>query len=87
MGSRRHINLPGVRVNLPPLTEKDLADVEVGAELGVDFVALSFCREASDIETLRTCSGNTAARLASWPRSRTSQQSAISTTSLTRRML
>src|SRR4030095_7656483 len=53
MGSRRHINLPGVRVNLPPLTEKDLADVEVGAELGVDFVALSFCREASDIETLR----------------------------------
>jgi pyruvate kinase len=53
MGSRRHINLPGVRVNLPPLTEKDLADVEVGAEMGVDFVALSFCREASDIETLR----------------------------------
>ena len=42
MGSRRHINLPGVKVNLPPLTEKDLADVELGAELGVDFVALSF---------------------------------------------
>ena len=53
MGSRRHINLPGVRVNLPPLTEKDLADVAVGAELGVDFVALSFCREASDVDALR----------------------------------
>jgi pyruvate kinase len=53
MGSRRHINLPGVKVNLPPLTEKDLADVEVGAEMQVDFVALSFCREPSDVEELR----------------------------------
>ena len=49
LGSRRHINLPGVRVNLPPLTEKDVADVAVGCELGVDFIALSFCREAGDI--------------------------------------
>jgi pyruvate kinase len=53
LGSRRHINLPGVKVNLPPLTEKDLADVAVGAEVGVDFVALSFCREAGDIIELR----------------------------------
>lgn len=53
LGSRRHINLPGVRVNLPPLTEKDLADVAVGAEMNVDFVALSFCREASDVVALR----------------------------------
>ena len=54
MGSRRHINLPGVKVGLPPLTEKDLADVAVGTELGVDFVALSFCREAGDVAALRT---------------------------------
>lgn len=53
MGSRRHINLPGVKVNLPPLTEKDLADVAVGAEVQVDFVALSFCREPSDVDELR----------------------------------
>ncbi len=53
LGSRRHINLPGVKVNLPPLTEKDLADVELGAGLGVDFVALSFCREAADILELK----------------------------------
>ncbi len=53
LGSRRHINLPGVRVNLPPLTEKDLADVALGAELAVDFVALSFVREAADIRELR----------------------------------
>ena len=53
LGSRRHINLPGVRVNLPPLTEKDMADVSLGVELGVDFVALSFVREQSDIAELR----------------------------------
>jgi pyruvate kinase len=53
LGSRRHINLPGVRVNLPALTKKDLADVALGAELAVDFVALSFVHEASDIEELR----------------------------------
>lgn len=53
MGSRRHINLPGVKVNLPPLTEKDLADVALGCSLNVDFVALSFCREATDVKILR----------------------------------
>ena len=53
LGSRRHINLPGIRVNLPPLTKKDIADVKLGAELAVDFVALSFVREASDLAELR----------------------------------
>src|SRR6266542_3325103 len=53
LGSRRHINLPGVHVNLPPLTEKDLADISLGAELGVDFVALSFVRQKSDLDELR----------------------------------
>ncbi|MEP6956531.1 MAG: pyruvate kinase, partial [Chthoniobacterales bacterium] len=53
LGSRRHINLPGVRVNLPPLTQKDLDDVRVGAEMNVDFVALSFARQRSDLEELR----------------------------------
>jgi pyruvate kinase len=53
LGSRRHINLPGVRVNLPPLTEKDLDDVALGVELKVDFVALSFARQTSDLQALR----------------------------------
>jgi pyruvate kinase len=53
MGSRRHINLPGVRVKLPALTEKDIADLEVGMECKVDLVALSFVREAADVKTLR----------------------------------
>src|SRR5881227_3115469 len=53
LGSRRHINLPGVHVNLPSLTRKDLADVSLGAEVGADFIGLSFVREKSDIEQLR----------------------------------
>ena len=51
--SKRHINLPGVKVNLPAFTEKDRGDTEVGIEEGIDFVALSFVREAKDIEMLR----------------------------------
>lgn len=53
LGSRRHINLPGVRVSLPALTAKDLADIALGLEVGVDFVALSFVREAKDIMQLK----------------------------------
>lgn len=51
--SRRHINLPGVKVNLPALTEKDRNDTRVGIEEGVDFYALSFVRESADLQLLR----------------------------------
>lgn len=51
--SRRHINLPGVKVNLPSFTEKDRGDSTVGLAEGIDFLALSFVREAKDIELLR----------------------------------
>ena len=54
LGSRRHINLPGVDVNLPSLTEKDAQDIRAGVEAGIDFVALSFVRAADDILVLRT---------------------------------
>jgi pyruvate kinase len=63
LGSRRHINLPGVRVNLPPLTAKDLEDVALGVDVKVDFVALSFARKKSDLQALRRVlkkSGSTA---------------------------
>jgi pyruvate kinase len=53
LGSRRHINLPGVKVSLPALTAKDIADVKVGLEIGVDFIALSFVREARDLLQLK----------------------------------
>ena len=51
--SRRHINLPGVKVNLPSFTAKDRADATVGLEEGIDFLALSFVRDAADIALLR----------------------------------
>lgn len=53
LGSRRHINLPGVKVRLPALTDKDRRDIAVGVEEKVDFFALSFVREADDIDILR----------------------------------
>ncbi|MFO1475662.1 MAG: pyruvate kinase [Verrucomicrobiota bacterium] len=53
LGSRRHINLPGVKVSLPALTAKDIKDVLLGLEIGVDLVALSFVREARDLLQLK----------------------------------
>jgi len=53
LGSRRHINLPGVKVSLPAMTSKDIADVKLGLEVGVDLVALSFVREARDLLQLK----------------------------------
>src|SRR6185295_4782178 len=53
LGSRRHINLPGVKVSLPALTSKDIKDVELGLAVGVDYIALSFVREARDLIQLK----------------------------------
>jgi len=53
LGSKRHINLPGVYVNLPSLTKKDEDDLRAGVRAGIDFVALSFVRQAEDIQVLR----------------------------------
>ncbi len=53
IGSKRHINLPGVFVNLPCLTGKDEDDLRAGVRAGIDFVALSFVRQAADIRQLR----------------------------------
>jgi pyruvate kinase len=47
------INLPGVKVSSPALTEKDLEDLAFGVALGVDYVALSFVRTPHDIRTAR----------------------------------
>ena len=57
LGSRKHVNLPGVRVNLPAITQKDRADILFGMEHDVDFIALSFVRSAADIEELRELLG------------------------------
>jgi pyruvate kinase len=57
VGDRKGINLPGVAVSAPSLTEKDEEDLRWGLEAGVDMVALSFVRRPGDIERLRTRMG------------------------------
>ncbi len=57
LGSKKHVNLPGVRVNLPAITEKDVRDIEFGIANDIDFIALSFVRSADDIDALRKLLG------------------------------
>ncbi|MEH6552031.1 MAG: pyruvate kinase [Pseudomonadales bacterium] len=61
--SKKHVNLPGVRVNLPAITEKDKADIRFGMEQEVDFIALSFVREAEDVRELRAFLGPKAKKI------------------------
>ena len=51
--SKSHVNLPGVRVNLPAITQKARRDIIFGIQHDVDYIALSFVREASDILQLK----------------------------------
>ena len=54
LGEHKGINLPGVAVSAPAVTEKDRADMAFGLEeLGVDFVALSFVRSADEVRAAR----------------------------------
>lgn len=52
LSSRRGLNLPGRRVNLPSITEKDFADVDFAIEHNFDFLALSFVQSADDVRLL-----------------------------------
>ena len=53
LAPRKGINVTYARPELPAITEKDVADLELAAELGADFIALSFIRSAADMEQLR----------------------------------
>lgn len=53
LGERKGINLPGVAVSAPSLTEKDIEDLAFATELGVDYVALSFVRTAGDVRAVK----------------------------------
>ena len=56
--SKRHVNLPGIRVNLPAITEKDKRDILFSISQEVDFIALSFVRNAGDVDQLKALLGN-----------------------------
>lgn len=58
LGSRKHVNLPGVRVNLPAITAKDREDITFGMENDVDFIALSFVRSPDDVIELKQFLGS-----------------------------
>jgi pyruvate kinase len=53
LSSRRGINLPGIRVSLPSVTEKDEKDVAFAVEQGIDYLALSFVQCADDVRSLK----------------------------------
>jgi pyruvate kinase len=54
LGSHKGINLPGVQVSAPSITEKDRGDVAFAVEQGLEYIALSFVRRAQDIAELRS---------------------------------
>ena len=62
LGSKRHVNLPGVRLNLPAITQKDRTDIEFGLSHEIDFIALSFVRTAEDVDELRAILGERKSR-------------------------
>lgn len=47
--NKKGVNVPNVSVNLPGITEKDAADIRFGIQQGIDFIAASFVRRASDV--------------------------------------
>jgi pyruvate kinase len=53
LGSKRHVNLPGIRVDLPSITKKDKEDIQFALKEDVDFIALSFVRGAEDVSELQ----------------------------------
>ncbi len=53
VSSKKGVNLPGVIINLPAITDKDIADIKFGIEQGIDFIAASFVRKASDVLEIR----------------------------------
>jgi pyruvate kinase len=54
LGEHQGINLPGVALSIPALTDKDRKDLEFGLRHGVDAVAISFVRSASDVHSVKT---------------------------------
>lgn len=54
LSSNKSINIPGVHIHLPALTERDISDIRFGVENDFDFIAASFIRQAADVEATRT---------------------------------
>lgn len=53
VGSRKSVNLPGISIDLPAVTERDKRNIGYAVELGVDFIAHSFVRSAADVKEVQ----------------------------------
>ena len=53
LSANKSINIPGVQIHLPALTEKDVSDIQFGVENDFDFIAASFVRRAADVQAVR----------------------------------
>jgi pyruvate kinase len=53
LGAHKRVSLPGVKINLPSLIDKDIDDICFGSEMEVDFIAVSFVRKAEDVLAVR----------------------------------
>ena len=53
LGSRKTVNVPGLKLNLPALSPKDIDDITKGIKAGFDYIAASFVRRASDVQEIR----------------------------------
>lgn len=51
--NNKGVNVPGVKINLPAITEKDESDIKFGIEMDIDFIAASFVRKAADVLAIR----------------------------------
>ncbi len=79
--SRKGVNLPQAKLRVPAVTDKDFADLEVGLDEGVDFVALSFVRHEDDLAPVRERLSSSRTRRCSSPRSRNRRRSTASSPS------
>ena len=53
LSNNKGVNVPGVELSMPYLSERDMSDLEFGAKTGFDFIAASFVRTAADVDYLR----------------------------------
>lgn len=53
LSNRKSINVPGIKLNMPYISEKDRSDIIFGCSQGIDFIAASFCRSAQDMRDLK----------------------------------